>query len=477
MSPQFARNFMVQTVGKGLSVLLGLFVLALLTRSLGAEEYGAFTTAFTFLQFFGVIVDFGLTLTLVVMLSEPGADEKKVAGNIFTLRMVSAGLLFLAAPLLVLLFPWSETVKMSVAIGAAGYVAMAGAGLLVGVFQTHQNVWRASLAELLDRVLLFVFCLYAAKNGWGVEAMMWAHTIAHAAWLFISLYFAGRFVPVRPRFDLSLWKEILRRSWPMGVSIFFNLLYLKGDILILSLFRPEAEVGNYGAAYRVLDVLTVIPTIFMGLLLPGLVRDWKQGNKAEFRQHLSRAFDAFALMYLPVVAGAWALSQPLITLVAGEEFVPAGAILKLLILALPGVFLGALYGHAVVAVDKQRAMIFGYLACAVISVAGYFFFIPRFGMVGAAGVTIFAESFIGLATFFMVRATSAAAPTFGVFVRALIASGLMYGVLRVLPAWPVLLLILIGMVTYAALLFAFGVLTPQRIRDLMPRKLAAHNPS
>lgn len=474
MSPQFARNFMVQTVGKGLSVILGLFVLALLTRSLGAEEYGAFTTAFTFLQFFGVIVDFGLTLTLVVMLSEPGADEKKVAGNIFTLRMVSAGLLFLAAPLLVLLFPWSETVKMSVAIGAAGYVAMAGAGLLVGVFQTHQNVWRASLAELLDRVLLFVFCLYAAKNGWGAEAMMWAHTIAHAGWLFISLYFAGRFVPVRPRFDLSLWKEILRRSWPMGLSIFFNLLYLKGDILILSLFRPAADVGNYGAAYRVLDVLTVIPTIFMGLLLPNLVRDWKQGNKAEFRQHLSRAFDAFALMYLPVVAGAWALSGPLITLVAGDEFVPAGAILKLLILALPGVFLGALYGHAVVAVDKQRPMIIGYLVCAVLSVAGYFYFIPRFGMVGAAGVTVFAESFIGIATFLMVRATSAGAPTFGVFMRAAAASGLMYAALQMLPAWPVLALIAIGACIYATLLFAFGVLTPQRIKDLMPRKLAAH---
>ncbi len=477
MSPQFTRNFIVQTVGKALSVILGLFVLSLLTRSLGAEKYGAFTTAFTFLQFFGVIVDFGLTLTLVVMLSEPGADQKKITGNVFTLRLVSAGVLFLTAPFLVLLFPWSPTVNASVAAGAMGYVFMAAAAMLVGVFQTHQNVWRASLAELIDRVALLAFCLYAAHKGMGAEAMMWAHTAAHAIWLAVALWFAGKFVPVRLRFDLSSWKEILRRSWPMGVSIFFNLLYLKGDILILSLFRSEAEVGNYGAAYRVLDVLTVIPTIFMGLLLPNLVRDWKQGNAVEFRQHLARAFDAFALMYLPVVAGAWALSVPLLRLVAGDEFIAAGGILKLLILAVPSVFLGTLYGHAVVAVDRQRTMMLGYLACAVLSLAGYFFFIPAYGMVGAAGVTIFAESFIALTTFALVRSASKGRPNAGVFLRAALASLLMYAVLRLLPGWHVLVLIPVGGAVYAAFLFAFGVLTPQRIRDLMPRKLAAHKPT
>lgn len=477
MSPQFTRNFIIQTVGKGLSVVLGLFILSILTRALGAEKYGAFTTAFTFLQFFGVIVDFGLTLTMVVMLSEPGADQKKIAGNMFTLRLVSAGLLFLAAPLLVLFFPWSETVKASVAIGAAGYVAMAGAALLVGVFQTHQNVWRASLGELVDRVALLAFCLYAARNGLGAEAMMWAHTVAHGLWLLVMLRFAAKFVPIRPQWDFAIWKKILARSWPMGVSIFFNLLYLKGDILILSLFRSEAEVGNYGAAYRVIDVLTVVPTIFMGLLLPNLVHDWKQGKAVEFRQHLARAFDAFSLMYLPVVAGAWALSVPLLRLVAGEEFVSAGLILKLLMLALPGVFLGTLYGHAVVAVDKQRPMIFSYLACAVISVIGYLYFIPKFGMTGAAGVTVFAESFIALTTFLMVHSASAGRPTFSVFLRAALASALMYVILRILPAWPVLSLISMGVLLYAAFLFAFGVLTPQRVRDLMPRKLAAHHPS
>ncbi len=474
MSSSLARNFIVQTVGKGLSVVIGLFTLAVITRALGAEAFGAYTTAVTFLQFFGVIVDFGLTLALVVMISEPGADEERITGNVFTLRMASAVLLFVVAPFAALLFPWSGTVKAGVAIGAAGYACMAGATLLVGLFQKHRQAWRASVAEVVNRVVLLGLSALAMAAGWGVEAMLWALTIANALYLVMSLRLARPLVAVRLRFEFDVWRAVLTRSWPVAVSILFNLVYLKGDVLLLSVFRGEADVGLYAAAYRFIDVLTVLPTMFMGLLLPSLVADWKSGKREEFARHLSRAFDAFAVMYLPIVAGAFALSGPLMTLVAGSDFAGSGAILRLLMLALPGIFLGALYGHAVLAVNRQRRMIFGYAVCAVLSLGAYFFLIPRFGTTGAAAVTIASESFIALATFGMVFVVSHAVPSLKIFGKAAVAAGLMYGLLKVVPGLPVLPAILMGAAFYSVLLFAFGVLRKELLRDVMPTRLAAH---
>jgi len=78
-----AKNFTIQTLGKFLAIFVGLGSIALVTRSLGVERFGEYTTALTFLQFFGVIVDFGLSLTLIVMISEPNVDEKKIVGNFF----------------------------------------------------------------------------------------------------------------------------------------------------------------------------------------------------------------------------------------------------------------------------------------------------------------------------------------------------------------------------------------------------------
>ena len=68
-----AKNTFVQVGGRAVGTVLGLLTLGVMTRYLGTHGYGEFTTATTFLQFFGIIVDFGLSLTTVAMLSEPGA--------------------------------------------------------------------------------------------------------------------------------------------------------------------------------------------------------------------------------------------------------------------------------------------------------------------------------------------------------------------------------------------------------------------
>lgn len=474
MSHALARNFIVQTVGKILSIVLGLFTLSLLTRSLGVEAFGEYTTAVTFLQFFGVIVDFGLSLTLVVMISEPGADEERITGNVFALRMVSAAVCFGLAPLLVLAFPWSAPIKEGVLVGAIGYACMAGATMLVGIFQKHASVWRASVGELINRVVLFGLAFWFLSLGWGVVAVIWALTVANVAWLVAMLAFARPFVRVGLRFEGAMWKRIVARSWPMAVSIIFNLIYLKGDVLALALFRTQTEVGYYGAAYRVIDVLTVIPTIFMGLLLPSLVEDWKAGRRAEFGHHLQRAFDVFALLYLPMVAGVELLAVPVLGLVAGKGFEASGVILRLLILALPGVFLGVLYNHAVVAVDRQRRMLWAFVACALLCAAGYFVLIPAFGMSAAAGVTIFSEWFVALVAFLVVRRESAFRLSLGRAARALLAAAAMDGVLLLIPHLNVLVLVLIGAVSYVGFLFLFGAVDRQTLMSLMPARLAKH---
>ncbi|MBU1705383.1 oligosaccharide flippase family protein [Patescibacteria group bacterium] len=75
---KFSQNMTIQIAGKIAAVFVGLGIMAILTRSLGPEGFGEYTTAVTFLQLFGVIVDFGLTLTLLVMISEVGADQIKL---------------------------------------------------------------------------------------------------------------------------------------------------------------------------------------------------------------------------------------------------------------------------------------------------------------------------------------------------------------------------------------------------------------
>lgn len=87
----------------------------------------------------------------------------------------------------------------------------------------------------------------------------------------LHFIYAHRYVRISFIFDASVWKDIIQRSWPLIITIVLNLVYLKADILILSLFKSQADVGLYGAAYRVIDVLVTIPFMIGGTILPILL--------------------------------------------------------------------------------------------------------------------------------------------------------------------------------------------------------------
>jgi O-antigen/teichoic acid export membrane protein len=462
-----ASNFSIQLVGKALSVIVGLFAIAIITRVLGTESFGEYTTAITYLQMFGVVVDFGLTLTLVVMISEKGADEERTVGNFFGLRLVTGFLLFSLAPLSVLALPYSSVVQQAVLVGALAYFLMGGATMLVGIFQKHESMWRAALAELINRIVLLAFVCFFAWLRPGVVEMVLAAVIANAIWLFAMIRLAKPFVKVSPRFEWSFWKTIFSRSWPIALSIIFNLLYLKGDILFLAYFRENTEVGLYGVAYRILDVLTVLPVMFMGLVLPTLVAAWSANNVKEFRKRTAKTFDMFMLAIIPIVIGAQVVASELAVLIAGKEFVDAGPVLALLTLALIGVFIGALYGHLIVAINKQRIMTWGYLFVAILSVAGYLWLIPDYGMWGAVWVTLFSEAVISILTFSVVYKVTGARPNFTVTLKALVAGALMYGVLRAIPESHVVIDVCVGVIVYLTAALALRAIDTKEIKQLL----------
>lgn len=462
-----AGNSAVQIGGKFIGALLGILTVAVMTRHLGREGYGQFTTAISFLQFFGILVDFGLTLTMIRLLARPDTDENRVASNIMTLRFVSGLVFYGLAAVLGLAFPYPAVIKAGIAVGSLSFLCITVSQTLTGVFQKHLAVRYVAAAEVAGRMALFVGVVLASWLGYGVLAVIWLLVLGNVIQLALSFLFARRLLRLRWACDWPLWKEIIRESWPIGVSIAFNLVYLKGDVIILSLIRSQAEVGLYGAAYKILDVVTIVPTVFMGLVLPVLAASWSAGDRADFSRKLGRAFDALSILALPLAFGALAVAADLMSFVAGRDFAASGPYLAVLMLAGAMVFWSALFGHAIVALGAQRKMIWGYAADALISVALYLALIHRYGAAGAAWVTFFSEAFIAVATGVVVARLSGRWLSLRIFWRAFLAAAIMAGALVVLPLGHVLIRVAVGGVIYFGLLFAFGGLDRETVRSLL----------
>ena len=417
-----AQNTGIQVVGKILGTILGLVSFWLLYHTLNDDGYGAFTKAQTYVSVFAILVDFGLTLTTVQMISEPGADEKKILGTILSIRFVSALIFLGIAPLSALFVPMTPDERLSIAYFAAAFFLSSMAQVFVGVFQKRLMLVRATLAETANRLVSFLAIVAVWYWHLGLPAATSAFVLGGIVHVALMISSVNRHVPLSFTFDARVAKEIFVKSWPIGVSIFFNLLYLKGDVLFMWYFgRSDVEIGYYGGAYKVLDVVSTIPTTLMGLLLPLLVSAWESKNKPLFYKRMQDGFDALALLGIPFALGSALCGVAVMTLIK-SSLAPAGQLLALLGPTLSIVFIASLFSYTVVAVGKQRVMTWAYAFVATLTIMGYIALIPQYGMWGAALMSLVSELLIGIiATVVVLRAT-AWRPNLLLALKALVAS-------------------------------------------------------
>ncbi len=303
---------------------------------------------------------------------------------------------------------------------------------------------------------------------------MLVSAVAASAVNFLLHYlFSRRFARIKLCFDFAVWREIAKKSWPLAITIIFNLIYLKTDTLLLSLIkRPSeigiiAEVGVYGAAYRVIDVLITVPFMFAGIILPILTARWAKGEKQGFNNVLQKSFDMMAMFAIPLVVGAQFTAKNIMVLVAGPDFEASGPILRILIAAAGIIFLGCMFAHAIIALDKQRKIIGFYVFTAITAVIGYIILIPRYSYFGAAWVTIYSELTIALASFYLVWKYSKFLPSLKPAAKILGASLVMAGLLYFISDWNLFIVLALATAVYFITLYLFKGIAKEDIISLL----------
>lgn len=468
LSARVARNTIVQIIGKAVATAIGLVALAVMTRYLKEIGFGQYTTAITFLSFFGIIADFGLTLVTSQMISRPGRDQAALLNNLFSLRLISAAVFLGLAPIIILFFPYEPIIKLAVAVAAPSFFFAALNQILVGFFQKNLTMAAVAAAEVLSRSTMLSGIALSAYFNLGLIGIMAAAVAASLTSFILHYWFSRRFIKISWQVDLSVWREIVKKSWPLGLTIFFNLIYLRADIFILSLFKSQADVGFYGATYRIIDVLTTLPFMFAGLILPILTSAWAGRDSLKFNRVLQKSFDAMIMLSLPLVVGAQFTARPLMLFVAGNDFDQSGHILEILILAIGFIFVGSLLAHAVIALDKQKNIIGAYVFTALTSLIGYLIFIPRFSYYGAAWVTVYSELAIALFSLYMVIKHSQFRPKLTGLVKSAAASLIMGLALNfLLGKLNLILIIMLAAAIYLFCLYLFKGLTKKDFKDLI----------
>src|SRR5258708_21706150 len=117
--------------------------------------------------------------------------------------------------------------------------------------------------------------------------------------------------------------------------LFFNLIYFRIDVLVLSLFQNTSAVGAYGLSYRFFDFLIALPLFLSNALYPTLLASQK--NISIFFKVLHKYVAISLGLSIIIIIPLWLLA-PYFSLIR-EDFTQSIVPFRLLLLSLPFFFL------------------------------------------------------------------------------------------------------------------------------------------
>lgn len=364
-----------------------------LARVLGVVHFGVLEFAGSLLTWFLLAGDGGLEMWAIREAART-QDLRSLVARVLPLRALLAGISFavLAGVAPFLHVEPAELVPMlRQVLLLFGLSVFAQAVTLKWVFLGQERMNRVVRGLVLGQIVFAVATFALVRDS---EGLLWAALIRVASDLVMAAWFAAVFVRdhggLRISFAAGDTGAILRPALTLGAAQALALLNYNFDAVLLGFLHGVRDVGFYNAAYRPVTVALAVPLTYFQGLFPALARTWTEGPE-RLRELAARSLRLCAIVAVPLGVGGTLLAESVIALLFGPQYAESALPLKLLVWSAALVILRGSYRHSLNAAGLQNLD----LRCAGVScglnVGLNVLLIPRYGMLGAAGATVFAD--------------------------------------------------------------------------------------
>jgi len=453
LKQKVARNTVISFLGKMTSSAIGLVSIAFIARELGPDGFGSYNIVVAFLYVFSVFADFGLYNILTREISKPDADEKEVVSTIFTSRIILLVFFYLLSFLVVMLIPtYSNEVKMGVLVTSLGFVFLSLSQVLMGIFQKYLKTMLPAIADVSARVVQLVLVLYLYQKGADFMDFLLIFVLGSFINFNLVYFFAKKYIPFSLGLKISEFFDLLKQSWPLAASSVLVLVYFKGDTLILSFLKSSSDVGIYNVAYKIIENIIFFPAMFVGLVMPLLSR-YFVSDLPGFKKVFQKSFDFLNIISVPLIFGGYYLAGDIISLIGGSAFSDSVLAFRILIFSVFFIFLGALFGNAIIAIHKQKQVMLAYGSAALFNVFANIYFIQKYSYLGASFVSVATEVLATSLMFIVIYRALRFIPEIGILYKALAASVFMVFVMWAFPFQSLFVLLFVGVVSYFTFMY------------------------
>ncbi len=403
-----AKGTIYVMVGLGTSLVLGLGMRVLFTRTLTPGEVGILYYSLMVIMIPTAFGQLGMGEGLaryIGYLSEKDRDDKiaRASSFVFTVTLI------LSAFIVLLLFLISPLIESTTAFRSEGFLTalwvmiisfpfMSLRTMLVSLTRGHKETFpRVMFSDILPSfitIILYLMVLYFDKNFyWAVGTVSLGNVLA-TAFLFMHV---RKKHPRGVRFSLQfgpLEKSLLLFSLPLMGQGVANLIVTRAHVIILGFFRPENVIGIYSTVFQMAQYSTLLTMAFGFIYVPVVSGLFASGDLKSVRRSYAVITKWLFAVITPLFFMLFLFPRQVIFLLFGPEYLPGASVLRVMALvSLPLSFLGpGLY--TLIAVGRSRSVFWASAIYAGLNLVLCFGLIPLLGMMGAGiaflvSVTVF----------------------------------------------------------------------------------------
>ena len=388
---------------------LALVASSIVVRTLGVTNVGFLTLASVIMGIAGSVIEIGLTTTMIRKLSYHLVqnDDESAVGifrRIYFLRLGISGsfmvLAYFAAPFVAVHAYGNASLATPLRLAGLGALLFNVSYHTEAVLRAYEKFLQLGVINVIAsvaRLALVAALWYVAKLN--VESAM-ASNLAQTliGFIIMSVVIPRKYYTRKQTTTYPLGDVLRYSGWLFAFNLLF-MLYDRLDVLMLGSLKPAAEVGIYAVAFTLVRPIEMVPETLNVVFLPKVAKFTRKAQVHRYYRDTLKVSGLVGLICVLLIIFA----KPIIVTIYGTDFIPSVSLFQILIGAF--ILLTILNPFILVGHSLNKPQLFTLIAGInlVLHFVGNLIFIPPYGAIGAAYVTLVARVLGGIIGFMIVN--------------------------------------------------------------------------
>lgn len=379
------------------------FVIGMLTaRYLGPSNFGLVNYAASVVAFVVPIMQLGIANIIVQELVQNPHEEGKIMGTGLVLNFISSLLCIVGVFVFSLITNASEKETVIVTVLYSILLVFQSAEALSYWFQAHLL---SKYSSIISFVAYFVTAVYKACLLIFGKNVYWFAVSNALDYLLIAigLVICYKKIGGQPfSFSKETGKRLLHRGKHYIVSSMMVTIFAQTDRIMLKHMMDNSAVGFYSASVTCAGVVAFVFAAIIDSYRP-VIFEYKKTSEENYEKSLSRLYCMITYGALFVSLGITIFAKNIVEIVYGSEYEPAISALRIICWYTTFAYYGSIRNIWILAEEKQKYLWIINLSGAAANVVLNYFFIPIWGVNGAAFASLITQFFTNVAIGWIMR--------------------------------------------------------------------------